>query len=932
MRLPARRRLTIAPAAAAPGRIPRPPLRVPMPRSVLGLCARRRGLAILLTTLGFFGIGAGLWAYFTAPSQGPGASTLAGTVGQVTGLAVPAANPTADPAVALSWDAAQLSNGGAVHGYEVKRYSGSTPTAVCSSPVSGTSCTDAGAPDGSYSYGITGKFYGWLGPESTRVSVTVDTTPPSITSKPSTPSADASPSFAFTHPSYSTFRCRLDGAASFVPCSSPQSYSGLADGLHTFRVEALDASDVPTQAASYSWTIDRAAPTFTSKPASTSANPSPSFGFTHADYTSLQCQVDGGGFASCSSPTTLSNLSDGSHTFDVQAIDADGAGTTPASYTWTVDTSAPTITVRPSNPSATSAPSFGFMHAAASYTFSCKLDGVRFAACTSPKSYVGLADGSHTFTVEAIDADGFAASSTASVTWMVDTSAPSITSHPTDPSSNPSPSFSFGHGSYSSFQCRLDAASYSACSSPKSYSSLAEGSHTFDVRAVDADGATTASASFGWLLDSVPPSTTLATTPANPDGNNDWFKRSSVTFTLGATDPSPGSGVASSFYTVDGGSTQTYTGTVTIASQGNHTIQYWSTDNAGNTETANTTHIKLDNVNPTGSVTAPSSGANVSGSVTVSSSNAADSTSGVASAQFQYATHGGSTWTNIGSPATSGPPYSRSWDTTAVANGAYDLRALVTDNAGNSLSTSLVTDVTVGNTYGFALSNPGAQTAGSALGSFTVQLQVNGSNTGSFNGASYAGSHTIGWSGSATAAAPDGSAATPTSSSLSFSASGQAPVPAGTITLFNAAAGVVLTATDGAQSISGSSGTFSVGAGTASKLAWTSVSADAGTQGSTLCLFTCTWNNIGRGNHWSAKVSVTDNWGNVVSNIGSGHSVSFAHSGGGAWASGSLTFPATGAATTSSNTFTSNGSNSWSSEALTASSSGFSNATATLNK
>ena len=54
-------------------------------------------------------------------------------------------------------------------------------------------------------------------------------------------------------------------------------------------------------------------------------------------------------------------------------------------------------------------------------TFTCKLDAQAAAACTSPKSYTGLAQGSHTFTVTGTDAGS---STSASVTWTVDTVAP----------------------------------------------------------------------------------------------------------------------------------------------------------------------------------------------------------------------------------------------------------------------------------------------------------------------------------------------------------------------------------------------------------------------------------------------------------------------------------------------------------------------------
>jgi CSLREA domain-containing protein len=188
-----------------------------------------------------------------------------------------------------------------------------------------------------------------------------------------------------------------------------------------------------------------------------------------------------------------------------------------------VDKSAPvtTITSNPANPTNSTNAALAFSAtdtgggSVASYE--CKLDGGSFAACTAPQSYTGLAAGSHTFQVRAIDSVGNVEGAPASFTWVVDTLAPetTITGQPGNPSNSTSATFSFsgndGSGSgVASFECKLDSGNFAACTSPQTYSGLSEGSHTFQVRALDNAGNVDASpASYTWTVDAAQPNLTL---------------------------------------------------------------------------------------------------------------------------------------------------------------------------------------------------------------------------------------------------------------------------------------------------------------------------------------------------------------------------------------------------------------------------------------
>ncbi len=124
----------------------------------------------------------------------------------------------------------------------------------------------------------------------------------------------------------------------------------------------------------------------------------------------------------------------------------------------------------------------------------------------------------------------------------------SINSNPTNPTNSASASFSFtgsdsGGSGVAGFECQLDGAGFSACTSPKSYSNLSAGSHTFDVRAVDMAGNRDATpASYTWAVKA--DTTINLTSSPNPSGLGQ-----SVTFTATVTTVPPSVAVPSGVLT-----------------------------------------------------------------------------------------------------------------------------------------------------------------------------------------------------------------------------------------------------------------------------------------------------------------------------------------------------------------------------------------------
>jgi hypothetical protein len=356
-----------------------------------------------------------------------------------------------------------------------------------------------------------------------------------IGSSPATPTSATNASFIFsgldniTREDLLTFECSLDGAT-FSACVTPQDYPGLSEGGHTFEVRAIDAlNNVDDTPASFIWEIDSTAPNtiIDSGPATPTNNTTANFTFHGVDAGSginrFECKLDSDTFAVCTSPHIINGTSAGPHTFEVRAYDNVGfVDNSPATFTWTVDTSAPDVTINQaagqSDPTSSSPINFTVVFSEPVTGFASAdvtLSGTASATTATVTEIAPMDDTTYNVAVSGMSANGTViavvqagaatdqagngnnASTSAdnSVTFS-DVVAPNTTinSAPPNPTSSTSASFQFsGTDNFTppaslTFECSLDWSAFTPCASAKNYTGLALGSHTFMVRAKDQIG------------------------------------------------------------------------------------------------------------------------------------------------------------------------------------------------------------------------------------------------------------------------------------------------------------------------------------------------------------------------------------------------------------------------------------------------------------
>jgi hypothetical protein len=578
-----------------------------------------------------------------------------------------------------------------------------------------------------------------VGHTSTSINaVTVDRTLPDTTllTKPGDPTNDANPSFTFSaSESTQGYQCKLDSGV-WATCSSPHALASTpADGSHTFQIRAIDlAGNADATPASWTWNEDLTAPTATlTDPAaanaahairgtvalgSTTGDPSTNGYASGVDNATLTYEYssDGTTWAPIGLPGAWNTaaITDGVYRMHVLITDHAGNVTTSATVTGVkIDNTQPvtaqddpganlhnTITLTgtaadPNDPQGVAGS--GVDHVdfqispAGAGTWTTVGTDATAPYTSSYDTHSAGGDGHYDFRTVAYDVAGNVKNASTVGNRLIDNTAPTATL--ADPGANRHGTVDLSAGLVQDDPGGANASgivttTYSISSdgggtwtsvSP-SWNTTGVSDGLYDIRVIVSDAAgndSTASVVTGRRVDNTKPATSASGIPSG-------FSATDVTLTLSPTDTG-GSGVVDTIYQVDGGVVQHGTSVLIPApangsNDGTHTITYQSTDAAGNIEDQKSNTVHIDATPP--ACASCSASDYVSGTVHLTATPS-DSGAGIASVAFQYSADG-TTWTTIGTDTTgTAGVYSTDWNTSTPGDGAWHLRARITDSASN---------------------------------------------------------------------------------------------------------------------------------------------------------------------------------------------------------------------------------------------------------
>ncbi|MDT0214749.1 PxKF domain-containing protein [Rothia sp. ARF10] len=358
---------------------------------------------------------------------------------------------------------------------------------------------------------------------------------------------------------------RLDGGAQTAGTSVPVT----AEGEHTLTFWSTDAAGNTEAARTVRFGIDRTSPTI-----GHSQNPAANGdGWNNENVTvTFTCSDGLSGVKSCTGPQTVATEGRAQSVVGTVEDNAGNTATDPA--TVSIDKTKPVIAVDPLP--APNADGWYKNDVTATFTATDALSGVK----TQDRAHTFGEGKAQTVTATATDTAGNSSSVTTS-SINVDTTAPSITGTVIG---TPNANGWFSGDVIVRWNCTDNLSGVVACPADSVVTGEG-GDRSASASVADRAGHTATATVDGIRIDRTAPSTSASGVPGG------WVD-SPVTVALSADDNL--SGVAGTYYIVDGEDTPTPGDTVTIGAQGVHTVTYWSVDEAGHREAAKSFTVRVD--------------------------------------------------------------------------------------------------------------------------------------------------------------------------------------------------------------------------------------------------------------------------------------------------------------------------------------------------
>jgi hypothetical protein len=520
-----------------------------------------------------------------------------------------------------------------------------------------------------------------------------------MTVMPTNPSNTSSPSFSFSSAQASyTFECQLDGNG-FSPCPSPVTYSGLADGVHTFAVEGVSGDGATTTAASDTWLIDTTAPTST-------------VAFPVAAADDNDAGFDNGCSAAPfdSADSICGTASDGgSGVQKVLVSIQQGSGDywNGSSFTSTTEDR---------------------LTATGTSDWTLAFNATSFPA-----------DGTYTVRVDAVDLAGNTQTTATTSTFTVDTSPPALTLTTINGASTTFPRYTNQSVTTIGGACdtasdviatvtwsvtgAMSEAGSATCSSGAWSAALTTplsgaGAYTLAATQTDQAGNAGSSGSQALTIDLTPP-TSAITFPANGHYydtiNSDTWQAGCSSAICGTASDTGGSGVQRVLVSIQEGTGDSWngssfasttedrltaTGTTNwsyplsasaLSTEGAYTIRTYALDNAGNTQASSSTAtFTIDNTAPSLAITGVNGGGpgSLLDLVTITSYSGTCGTAAGDIPTVAWSVTQSTRTVQSGTTACSSGSWTATLTSTITATGNYTLNASQTDQAGNTASPS----------------------------------------------------------------------------------------------------------------------------------------------------------------------------------------------------------------------------------------------------